>query len=76
MGKGKERLYPEKKQNNYTYCTYADNPDEDVLQECMMHWSNRCKGNLHMCKKLKYQFLASLSEKEREKCKELYGDEE
>lgn len=75
MGKGKERLYPDKKQNNYKYCTYADNPDRDVLQECMRPWSDRCKGNLHMCKKLRYQFFASLSKKDRERYKEMWGIE-
>jgi hypothetical protein len=73
MGKGKGRLYLEKKQNNYKYCTYADNPDKEVLQECMYPWSNRCKGDRHMCKKLSYQYLASLSEEERKKMMEKYN---
>lgn len=67
MGKNKERTFPDKPQNNYKSCPYCDNPDREILQECLKPWSTKCKGNLHMCKKLKYQFLASLSDKEKEK---------
>lgn len=69
MGKRKTRWYPDKQQNLYgsVPCSYCDNPDRDITQECFLPWSNRCKGNLHMCKKLKYQFLASLSDKEKER---------
>ena len=63
MGKNKPRWYPDKPQNNYWYCAYDDGTK---YKECGYPWAFKCNGNKHMCKKLYFQHLASLSQHMRE----------
>lgn len=56
MGKSKPRTKPQRPQ----MCSI----DND---ECYNPWANRCERNRHKCIKEKMKFLASLSDKERER---------
>lgn len=52
--------------DNWTgqHCDYFD----DIgITECMVPWSFMCKGNKFDCGKLKYKWLASLSDEKRNK---------
>lgn len=78
MGKGKPRHNPDKPQNTVGgdydcefYDSYADG-----REFCHDHWNKWwktedgklvCKGNPHTCLKMKHHYIASLSDKEKEK---------
>ena len=73
MGKGKERHNPSKPQNNfYKGCAYDDGT---IGKECMYPWSSKCDGNMYKCRKLYFHHLASLSESEKKKFSEKFGEE-
>ena len=78
MGKDKPRHNPDKPQNNYggdyecpNYDTYSDGREfcHDHFNIWWKHTNGEliCKGNLHNCDKMKRKFLASLSDKERQR---------
>lgn len=54
--------------DNWTgqHCDYFDDfYDNHAVTECTAPWSFMCKGNKFDCGKLKYKWLASLSDKKR-----------
>jgi len=57
-------------------CKFFDGYTEDghIITECNYPWSKRCSGNFYNCTKLKMQWLASLSNKEKEKQLRRYGN--
>lgn len=67
----KERK-PRTKEQPWYYkgkCPYFDGPG---ICEKMVKWRVECNGNIHLCNKMKFQWLASLSDKKRD----LYIDNE
>lgn len=66
MGKGKQRLYPDKPQNNYpSVCPRYE--EHNGNHYCEQGWTGAakiCKGNPHNCVKTKYHKLASRSNKQ------------
>lgn len=48
-----------------TECNFYDH-DNDLI-ECDYPRNKRCDGDIFKCKKLKYQWLASITDKEKEK---------
>ena len=72
MGKGKPRHNPDKPQNNFKHCAYDDGTRG---KECRRPWSYKCDGNMYKCRKLYFQYLASLSEKEKNSFTEGWGTE-
>jgi hypothetical protein len=74
----KERTATDRPLNNYIkehkyndnwtgqHCDYFDDfYDNHAVTECTAPWSFMCKGNKFDCGKLKYKWLASLSDKKR-----------
>ena len=74
----KERTATDRPLNNYIkehkyndnwtgqHCDYFDDfYDNHAVTECNARWSFMCKGNKFDCGKLKYKWLASLSDKKR-----------
>ena len=72
MWKGKPRHNPQKPQNNFNHCAYDDGTKG---KECNRPWSYRCDGNMYKCRKLYFQYLASLSDEKRAEFTEKCGDE-
>ncbi len=68
----KERTATGRPLNKYledhgSHCWYFDGFYNDhAVTECMAPWSFMCKGNKFDCGKLKYKWLASLSDKKRD----------
>ena len=68
----KERTATDRSLNKYlehhsSHCNYFDGFYNDhAVTECMAPWSFMCKGNKFDCGKLKYKWLASLSDKKRD----------
>lgn len=61
-------LKEHKYNDNWTgqHCDYFDDfYDNHAVTECNAPWSFMCKGNKFDCGKLKYKWLASLSDKKR-----------
>lgn len=69
--KRKERTATDRPLNKYiehhgSHCWYFDGfYNNHAVTECMSPWSFMCKGNKFDCGKLKYKWLASLSEEKR-----------
>ena len=67
----KERAATDRPLNKYlehhgSHCWYFDGfYNNHAVTECMAPWSFMCKGNKFDCGKLKYKWLASLSEEKR-----------
>ena len=67
----KERVATDRPLNKYlehhgSNCWYFDGfYNNHAVTECMAPWSFMCKGNKFDCGKLKYKWLASLSEEKR-----------
>ena len=67
----KERTATDRPLNKYleehsSHCWYFDDfYNNHAVTECMAPWSFMCKGNKFDCGKLKYKWLASLSEEKR-----------
>ena len=67
----KERTAIDRPLNKYledhgSHCWYFDGfYNNHAVTECMAPWSFMCKGNKFDCGKLKYKWLASLSEEKR-----------
>ena len=67
----KERTATDRSLNKYleehgSHCWYFDGfYNNHAVTECMAPWSFMCKGNKFDCGKLKYKWLASLSEEKR-----------
>ena len=67
----KERTATDRPLNKYleahgSHCWYFDGfYNNHAVTECMAPWSFMCKGNKFDCGKLKYKWLASLSEEKR-----------
>lgn len=67
----KERTATDRPLNKYlevrgSHCWYFDSfHNNHAVTECMAPWSFMCKGNKFDCGKLKYKWLASLSEEKR-----------
>ena len=72
MRRDKPRHNPDKPQNNFKYCAYDDGTKG---KECNRPWSYKCDGNMYKCRKLYFQHLASLSEKEKSLFTEKWGTE-
>ena len=68
----KERTAINRPLNKYleehgSHCWYFDGfYNNHAVTECMAPWSFMCKGNKFDCGKLKYKWLASLSDKKRD----------
>jgi hypothetical protein len=68
----KERTATDRPLNKYLehhglHCNYFDGFYNDhAVTECLAPWSFMCKGNKFDCGKLKYKWLASLSDKKRD----------
>jgi hypothetical protein len=68
----KERTATDRPLNKYlehhgSHCLYFDGFYNDhAVTECTAPWSFMCKGNKLDCDKLKYKWLASLSDKKRD----------
>ena len=67
----KERVATDRQLNKYlehhgSHCCYFDGfYNNRAVTECMAPWSFMCKGNKFDCGKIKYKWLASLSEEKR-----------
>jgi hypothetical protein len=67
----KERTATDRPLNKYledhgSHCWYFDGfYNNHAVTECMAPWSYMCKGNKMDCGKLKYKWLASLSDEKR-----------
>ncbi len=65
MSKGKSRHNPDKAQNKLgSRCSYYEEFNDSAW--CERGWDiTKCKGNPHNCVKVKYQILASRSDKQK-----------
>lgn len=65
MGKNKPRYNPNKPQNKYgKYCQWYE--EHNNFACCERGWDvMKCKGNPYNCVKVKYQILASRSDKQK-----------
>lgn len=69
MGKGKPRHNSDKPQNKFDHCSLNDGTK---WKECGFPWADKCTGNMHMCKKLYFQHLATLTPEKRDQFTEKY----